>query len=95
MMPRVTPRHIVIVLIAAVVIYGEYVVWFKSPIAQISAICDEFRALRDAMAGPDSGFRLIEEASAADFESARLINKAVRACDGPQEGVDVEESKVR
>jgi hypothetical protein len=91
MLSRLTLRHALIAIVAACVIYGEYVVWLKSPMAQISAICDDFRALKETIAQRDPGsFKLIDEAAAANLEPVRLINKAVRACDGLPDGVDVE-----
>ena len=93
MMPRVTLRNVAIAAIAAFVIYGEYVVWLKSPIAQISIICDNLRTLKEAAARNAEPFRLIDEASAATLEPLHLINQAVRACDG--EAIDVEESNLR
>jgi hypothetical protein len=92
MLSRITLRHVGIAAIAAFVIYGEYLIWLKSPMAQISAICDDFRALKEEVAqrGPDR-FKLIDEASAAGVEPIRLIDKAVRACDGQRpEGFEIE-----
>jgi hypothetical protein len=89
----VTLRHLAIAAIVAFVVYGEYVVWLKSPIAQISSICDNLRTLRDAAARNAEPFRLIDEASAANLEPLHLINQAVRACDG--EAIDVEDSNLR
>ncbi len=42
-LPRITLRNAAIAAIVVFVFYGEYVIWFKSPIAQVSAICDKFR----------------------------------------------------
>jgi hypothetical protein len=91
MLARITMRHVMIAGIAAFVIYGEYLIWLGSPMAQISAICDDFRALREEVAqrGRQS-FGLIEGASAADREPVRLIDKAVRACDRLPEGVEID-----
>ena len=94
MLQRITLRNVAIAAIVAFVVYGEYVVWFKSPAAQISAICDEFRALKTAIVERSrEPFRLIDEAAAA--EPVRLVNKAVRVCDGLPEAVDVKESTIR
>jgi hypothetical protein len=90
MLRRITSRHLVIAAIAAFVVYGEYVIWFKSPIAQISAICENFRNLKETVAGRGPEIHLIDEAVA---EPLRLIDKAVRACDG--EAIDVEDSNAR
>jgi hypothetical protein len=97
MMGRIALRNIAVAVIAAFVIYGEYLVWIKSPMSQIVAICDDFRALKDAVAAQRSreSFGVISEASAASLEPIRLIDKAVRACDGLSEAVDVEESNPR
>jgi len=98
MVRHVTLRNVAVGLIAAFVIYGEYLVWIKSPTSQIMAICDDFRALKDAVAAQRSRepFSVIGNASAASLEEpVRLINKAVRACDGLPEAVDVEESNPR
>jgi len=93
MLPRVTLRNVAIAAIVAFVVYGEYVVWLKSPMAQISTICDNFRTLKEVTARNMEPFRLIDEASAANLEPLHLINQAVRACDG--EAIDVEESIFR
>jgi len=93
MVPRITLRNVAIVAIVGFVIYGEYVVWLKTPMAQISAICDNLRALKEVTARNMEPFRLIDEASAANLEPLHLINQAVRACDG--EAIDVEESNLR
>jgi hypothetical protein len=94
LLPRVTLRNVAIAAIVVFVAYGEYVIWFRSPIAQVSAICDRFRTLRDAAtAGGTGPPPLIDEAAAAGFEPYRLIDKAVRACDG--EAIDVEDSNIR
>ncbi len=93
MVPRITLRNVAIVAIVAFVVYGEYVVWLKTPMAQISAICDNLRALKEVTARNMEPFRLIDEASAANLEPLHLINQAVRACDG--EAIDVEESNLR
>jgi hypothetical protein len=92
--PRITLRNVAIAAAVAFVVYGEYVIWFKSPIAQVSAICDKFRTLKEVAAARGAEpIRLIEEASAAGYEPYRLIDKAVRACDG--EAIDVEDSNIR
>ncbi len=94
LVPRFTLRNVAIAAVVAFVAYGEYVIWFRSPIAQVSAICDKFRTLKEAAAARGvEPFHLIEEASAAGYEPYRLIDKAVRACDG--EAVDVEDSGLR
>ena len=93
MLQRIPLRNIVIAAITAFVIYGEYLVWIKSPMAQISTICDNLRTLKEAAARNAEPFRLIDEASAATLESLHLISQAVRACDG--EAVDVEDSNIR
>ncbi len=93
MLRVVTLRNVAIAAIAIFVIYGEYVVWLKSPITQISAICDNLRTLKDSAARNAEPFRLIDEASAAYLEPLHLITQAVRACDG--EAIDVEDSNVR
>ena len=90
MLSRITLRHALIAAIAAFVIYAEYWVWLKSPMAQISAICDDFRALKEEAAQRGQSFSLIDGAVAADREPVRLIVKAVRACDGLPEGVEVD-----
>jgi hypothetical protein len=93
-LPRITLRNVAILAIVAFVAYGEYVIWFKSPIAQVSAICDRFRTLKEAaVAGNAETFDLVGEATAAGYEPYRLIDKAVRACDG--EAIDVEDSGLR
>jgi hypothetical protein len=84
--PRITLRNVAILAIVAFVAYGEYVIWFKSPIAQVSAICDRFRTLKEAAVAGG-------EATAAGYEPYRLIDKAVRACDG--EAIDIEDSSLR
>ena len=68
--------------IAAFVIYAEYVVWIKSPIAQVTAICDNLRALKEVNARNVEPLRLIDEASAATLEPLHLITQAVRAATG-------------
>jgi hypothetical protein len=93
MLRRISLRNVAIAAIAAFVIYGEYVVWLKSPIAQILSICDNLRTLKEAVARKAEPFRLVDEASAANLEPLHLISQAVRACDG--EAIDVEESIVR
>jgi hypothetical protein len=94
LLPRITLRNVAIAAVVAFVVYGEYIIWFKSPIAQVSAICDKFRTLKEAAAARGTEpFHLIDEASAAGFEPYRLIDKAVRACDG--EAIDVEDSNIR
>jgi hypothetical protein len=92
--PRITLRNVAIAAVVAFVAYGEYVIWFRSPIAQVSAICDKFRTLKEAAAASGTEpFRLVQEASAGGYESYRLIDKAVRACDG--EAIDIEDSDLR
>ena len=93
MLRGITLRHLAIAAIVAFVAYGEYAVWFKSPMTQISSICDNLRTLREAAARNAEPFRLIDEASAAQLEPLHLINQAVRACDG--EAIDVEDSNLR
>jgi hypothetical protein len=91
--PRITLRNVAILAIVAFVGYGEYVIWFKSPIAQVSAICDRFRTLKEVAAGNADSINVVGEATAAGYEPYRLIDKAVRACDG--EAIDVEDSSLR
>jgi hypothetical protein len=92
MLRLLTLRNLAIAAIVVFVAYGEYLVWIQWPMSQIAAICDDFRALKEAMAKRGGEpFQLIDEASAA--EPVRLINRAVRACDG--EAVDVEDSVYR
>ncbi len=86
-------RNVAIAAIAMFVIYGEYAVWLKSPIAQVSAICDNLRTLKETAACNAEPFRLIDEASAAYLEPLHLITQAVRACD--VEAIDIEDSNVR
>jgi hypothetical protein len=94
LLPRVTLRNLAILAIVAFVAYGEYIIWFKSPIAQVSAICDRFRSLKEAAAaGKPRPFHLVDEVSAAAYDPYRLIDEAVRACDG--EAIDVEDSSLR
>jgi hypothetical protein len=93
MLQRIPLRNVVIAAITAFVIYGEYLVWIKSPMAQISTICDNLRTLKEAAARNAEPFRLIDEASAANLEPLHLISQAVRACDG--EAIDVEDSNIR
>jgi hypothetical protein len=93
MLSRITLHHAMIAVIVAFVAYGEYAVWVKSPIAQISSICDNLRSLRESAARNAEPFRLVDEASAATLEPLHLINQAVRACDG--EAIDVEDSNLR
>jgi hypothetical protein len=93
MLQRNSLRYVVIAAIAAFVAYGEYLVWIRSPMAQISSICDNLRTLKESAARNAEPFRLIDEASAANLEPLHLISQAVRACDG--EAIDVEESNVR
>jgi hypothetical protein len=93
MLRHITLRNVAIAAIATFVIYGEYVVWIKSPMAQISAICDNLRTLKEVAARNAEPFRLIDEASAANLDPLHLINQAVRACDG--EAIDVEDSNFR
>jgi hypothetical protein len=97
MLRRIALRNVAVAAIAAFVIYGEYLVWIKSPMSQIVAICDDFRALKDAIAAQRGRepFSVISEASAASLEPVRLIDRAVRVCDGLPEAVDVEESNPR
>lgn len=93
MLQRLTFRNIAIAAIVAFVGYGEYVVWVKSPIAQVEAICDNLRSLQKAERRNTEPFRLIDEASAATLEPLHLITQAVRACDG--EAIDIEASTIR
>ena len=93
MLRHFTLRNVAIAAIATFVIYGEYVVWIKTPISQITTICDNLRTLKVAAARNAEPFRLIDEASAATLEPLHLITQAVRACDG--EAIDVEDSNVR
>ena len=93
MLRHVTLRNVAIAGIAAFVIYAEYVVWIKSPIAQVTVICDNLRALKVAAARNAEHFRLIDDASAATLEPLHLITQAVRACDG--EAIDIEDSSLR
>ncbi len=93
MLQRLTLRNIAIAAIVAFVCYGEYVVWIKSPMAQISAICDNLRSLKKAETRNTESFRLVDEASAATLEPLHLIAQAVRACDG--EVIDIESSDIR
>jgi hypothetical protein len=97
MLRRIALRNVAVAAIAAFVIYGEYLVWIKSPMSQIVAICDDFRALKEAIAAQRGRepFSVISEASAASLEPVRLIDRAVRVCDGLPEAVDVEESNPR
>jgi hypothetical protein len=88
--PRLTLRNVGILAIIGFVGSGEYVIWLKSPIAEVAAICDKFRNLREAGL---MRFHVVEEASAADYEPYRLIDQAVRACHG--EAIDVEDSSLR
>jgi len=66
------------------------VIWIKSPLSQIAAICENFRSSKENVAAQCNRepFSRVDEASAATLEPLRLINKAVRACDG--EAFDVE-----
>ena len=93
MLSRITLRRIIIAAIAAFVIYAEYVVWIKSPIAQVTAICDNLRSLKDVTMRNTEPLRLIDEASAETLEPLHLISQAVRACDG--EAIDIEDSRIR
>jgi hypothetical protein len=93
MLRHMTLRNVAIAAIAAFVVYGEYVVWIRSPISQIAAICDGLRALKESATRNAEPFRLIDEASASTLEPLHLITQAVRACDG--EAVDVEDSNIR
>jgi hypothetical protein len=90
---HITLRNVAIAAIAAFVIYAEYTVWIKSPIAQVTAICDNLRALKEITARNAEPLRLIDEASAATLEPLHLVTQAVRACDG--EAIDIEDSNVR
>jgi hypothetical protein len=85
-------RNVAIAAIVAFVCYGEYVVWIKSPMAQVSAICDNLRSLHRAETRNTEPLRLIDEASAATLEPLHLITQAVRACDG--QAIDIEDSNV-
>jgi hypothetical protein len=93
MLQRLTLRNIAIAAIVAFVCYSEYVVWVKSPMTQITTICDNLRSLKEVEMRNTAPLRLIDEASAATLEPLRLITQAVRACDG--EAVDVEDANVR
>jgi len=93
MLSRITLRHVIIGVIATFVIYAEYVVWIKSPISQVTAICDNLRALKEVTARNAEPLRLIDEASAETLEPLHLISQAVRACDG--EAIDVEDSNFK
>jgi hypothetical protein len=93
MLRQITLRNVAIAGIAAFVIYAEYAVWIKSPIAQVTAICDNLRALKEVTARNIEPFRLIDEEAAATLEPLHLITQAVRACDG--EAIDIEDSNVR
>jgi len=64
MLRHFTLRNVAIAAIATFVIYGEYVVWIKTPISQITTICDNLRTLKVAAARNAEPFRLIDEASA-------------------------------
>jgi hypothetical protein len=75
------------------IVYAEYAVWIKSPIAQVTAICDNLRALKEVTARNTEQLRLIDEASAATLEPLHLITQAVRACDW--EAIDIEDSTLR
>ena len=93
MLQRLTLRNVAIAAIVAFVCYSEYVVWVKSPMTQITTICDNLRSLKEVEMRNTAPLRLIDEASAATLEPLRLITQAVRACDG--EAVDVEDANVR
>jgi hypothetical protein len=93
MLRHITLRNVAIAGIAAFVIYAEYAVWIKSPIAQVTAICDNLRALKEVTARNIEPLRLVDEASAATLDPLHLITQAVRACDG--EAIDIEDSNVR
>ncbi len=86
-------RNVAIAGVATFVVYAEYVVWIKSPIAQVTTICDNLRALKEVTARNVEPLRLIDEASAATLEPLHLITQAARACDG--EAIDIEDSNVR
>jgi hypothetical protein len=88
-----TLRNVAIAAIATFVVYAEYVVWIKSPTAQVTTICDNLRALKEVTARNIEPPRVIDEASAATLEPWHLIAQAVRACDG--EAIDIEDSNVR
>jgi len=74
-------------------IYAEYVVRIKSPLAEVAEICDNLRALKKVTARNVEPLRLIDEASAETLEPLHLITQAVRACDG--EAIDIEDSRIR
>jgi hypothetical protein len=93
MLQRLTLRNIALGAIVAFVCYGEYMVWVKSPMAQVSAICDNLRSLQKIEMRNTEPFKLIDEASAATLEPLHLITQAVRACDG--EAIDIEASDIR
>jgi hypothetical protein len=93
MLQRLTLRNVAIAAIVAFVCYSEYVVWVKSPMTQITTICDSLRSLKEVEMRNTAPLRLIDEASAATLEPLHLITQAVRACDG--EAVDVEDANVR
>jgi hypothetical protein len=93
MLRHITLRNVAIAGVAAFVIYAEYAVWIKSPLAQVTAICDNLRALKDVTMRNTEPLRLIDEASAETLEPLHLISQAVRACDG--EAIDIEDSRIR
>jgi len=53
--------RVAIAAVVAFVAYGEYIIWFKSPIAQVSAICDKFRTLKEAAAARLEGAPCVAE----------------------------------
>jgi hypothetical protein len=93
MLRHIALRNVAIAGIATFVIHAEYVVWIRSPIAQVTAICDNLRALKKVTARNVEPLRLINEASAETLEPLHLITQAVRACDG--EAIDIEDSNAR
>jgi hypothetical protein len=93
MLRHITLHNVAIAGIVAFVVYAEYAVWIKSPIAQVTAICDSLRALKGVTERNIEPLQLIDEASAATLEPLHLITQAVRACDG--EAIDIEDSNVR
>jgi hypothetical protein len=71
MLRHLTLRNVAIAWIATFVVYAEYVVWIKSPMAQVTAICDNLRAWKEVTARNRELLRLIDEASAATLEPPR------------------------
>jgi hypothetical protein len=93
MLRHITLRNVAIAGIAAFVFYAEYAVWIKSPISQVTAICDNLRSLKEVTARNIEPFQVVDEASAATLEPWHLITQAVRACDGG--AIDIEDSSIR